>query len=87
MLSENGALMQLCAMALKNVYILKSTYPASNLINHLNSVGIISDVDLAKNKVCTPNHSTKRKIVSNNTYISAASNDFVQTFVYKRCQM
>lgn len=49
--SENGALMQLCAMALKNVYILRSTYPASNLISHLNSVGIISDVDLAKNKV------------------------------------
>lgn len=49
--SENGALMQLCAMALKNVYILKSAYPASNLISHLNSVGVLSDVDLAKNKV------------------------------------
>lgn len=49
--SENGALMQLCAMALKNVYILKSTYPASSLISYLNSVGIINDAELSKNKV------------------------------------
>lgn len=49
--SENGALMQLCAMALKNVYILKSTYPASSLITQLNTLGILSDPELTKYKV------------------------------------
>ncbi|XP_037026178.1 uncharacterized protein LOC119067371 [Bradysia coprophila] len=50
MYSENAALMQLCAMALKNVYIVKSAYPASSLITYLGRMEMLDDDELTKNK-------------------------------------
>lgn len=38
MYSENNALMHLCALALKTLYLLNSIYPLSHLIKYLQGV-------------------------------------------------
>lgn len=74
-------------MALKNVYILKSAYPASSLISHLNTVGVLCDVDLAKNKVHAIITVTKPVNALTQQYFFVVSNGFVQTIVNRRCKM